>query len=118
MKPYLKAKVIQVYAPKDKNRKKRLVNGEDIKKIKMPAPCIFHKNGRSTPRLGLIVNGEFRDKGMIKDEKPYFELHEIDEQCHKNVGSLIHIDTSLSNLIEAFDVNIIKIDITGYQLVH
>lgn len=82
--------------------------GENIDRIKLPCFCSFEWNGKR--RLGIILNGSFRiwGTGASYKHKISYELHLIDSQTHRTVGSAIEKHKSLEHLIERYKINIGK----------
>lgn len=91
---------------------------ENIDRIKLPCFCSFEWNGKR--RLGIILNGSFRiwGRGASYVHKISYELHLIDSQTHRTVGSAIEKHESLEHLIERYKINIGKAHIDFCETYH
>lgn len=118
MRDYLKVGIVPVFVKEKENKSKKLVNGENIKKIKLPTYCMFRNGKGQTLRFGMLANMGLRRNGIKTEEQTMFALFDTGKQTHKNVGSAIDYSTSISSLIKDYKINIVKADILAYELWH
>ena len=90
------------------------VNGENIDKIKFPVPISYKEYEETSKHYGMLGNDYSRDKDM-----EIYYIMRIDSQANKKSSdyrySLRYTNESLKDLVEIYDIHILKGKIIIYE---